>query len=80
VLQRALHLPTPQYLHTPLVLDARGEKLSKQTGAPALDTAEPLAALNEAAQRLGLARAWGSPEQALGGWIGQWRRLYNAAP
>jgi glutamyl-Q tRNA(Asp) synthetase len=80
VLQRALHLPTPQYLHTPLVLDARGDKLSKQNGAPALDTTEPLAALNEAAQRLGLARAWGSPEQALGGWIGQWRRLYNAAP
>ena len=80
LLQRALHLPTPQYLHTPLVLDERGEKLSKQHGAPALDTSDPLAVLNEAAQRLGLARAWGGPEQALGGWIGQWRRLYNAAP
>ena len=80
LLQRALHLPTPQYLHTPLVLDERGEKLSKQHGAPALDTSDPLAVLNEAAQRLGLARAWGNPEQALGGWIGQWRRLYNAAP
>jgi glutamyl-Q tRNA(Asp) synthetase len=80
LLQQALHLPTPHYLHTPLVLDARGEKLSKQNGAPALDTRNPLAALNAAAQKLGLAQAWGSPEQALGGWIGQWRRLYNAAP
>ena len=55
LLQRALGLPTPRYLHTPLVLGANGEKLSKQNGAAALDLREPLAALRAAAQALGLA-------------------------
>jgi glutamyl-Q tRNA(Asp) synthetase len=54
VLQQALGLPTPQYLHTPLVLGADGEKLSKQNGALALDLSDPLAALDQAAQVLGL--------------------------
>jgi glutamyl-Q tRNA(Asp) synthetase len=53
-LQRLLGLPMPRYLHTPLVLDARGEKLSKQHGAPPVDTARPVAALQGAAQALGL--------------------------
>jgi glutamyl-Q tRNA(Asp) synthetase len=53
-LQRLLHLPTPAYLHTPLVLGANGEKLSKQNGAQALDLHDPLAALREAARVLGL--------------------------
>jgi len=34
-LQRALGLPTPRYLHTPLVCDASGRKLSKHEGAGA---------------------------------------------
>jgi glutamyl-Q tRNA(Asp) synthetase len=34
-LQQALGVPTPQYLHLPLVRNAQGEKLSKQTRAPA---------------------------------------------
>ena len=55
VLQGALGLPTPQYLHTPLVLGPNGEKLSKQNGAKALDLNAPLASLNQAAQALGLA-------------------------
>jgi glutamyl-Q tRNA(Asp) synthetase len=54
VLQRALGLPTPQYLHTPLVLGADGDKLSKQNGAMALDLSDPWAALTQAAQVLGL--------------------------
>ena len=54
VLQRALGLPTPEYLHTPLVLSANGEKLSKQNGALALDLQQPLQALNTAAHALGL--------------------------
>ncbi|MEY3886545.1 MAG: Glutamyl-Q tRNA(Asp) synthetase [Pseudomonadota bacterium] len=37
LLQEALGLPHPLYLHTPLVLGANGEKLSKQNGAKALD-------------------------------------------
>ncbi len=34
-LQQALGLPTPRYMHLPLVRNAQGEKLSKQTRAPA---------------------------------------------
>ena len=36
LLQQWLELPTPRYLHLPLVLTASGEKLSKQTFAPPL--------------------------------------------
>ncbi|RYX89707.1 MAG: tRNA glutamyl-Q(34) synthetase GluQRS [Comamonadaceae bacterium] len=54
VLQQALGLPTPLYLHTPLVPGANGEKLSKQNGATPLDTARPLEALHEAGRFLGL--------------------------
>jgi glutamyl-Q tRNA(Asp) synthetase len=61
-LQRLLGLPTPRYLHTPLVRDAHGDKLSKQTGAVALDVREPLAPLREAARVLGL----GDPAPAAG--------------
>ncbi len=53
-LQRLLALPTPAYLHTPLVLGANGEKLSKQNGAEALDLRDPLTALQGAARVLGL--------------------------
>ena len=44
-LQALLGLPRPRYLHTPLVLGADGHKLSKQNGAIAADTRQPLAAL-----------------------------------
>ena len=54
LLQRHLGLPTPRYLHLPLVLDVRGEKLSKQNGAPALDLSEPRIALKDAAHALNL--------------------------
>ncbi len=57
LLQRALGMPTPHYLHTPLVLAVDGHKLSKQNGAAAVDTrsaAAALAALKEAGRVLGL--------------------------
>ncbi len=57
LLQRALGLPTPRYRHLPLVRDERGRKLSKQHGAPPIDTSGPdavLRALRGAAQALGL--------------------------
>ena len=53
-LQRQLALPTPQYLHTPLVLAADGQKLSKQNGASAFDVSDPLAALRSAGAVLGI--------------------------
>lgn len=37
-LQRLLQLETPQYLHIPVLNNADGEKLSKQTGAVAFDS------------------------------------------
>jgi glutamyl-Q tRNA(Asp) synthetase len=54
LLQRALGLPTPSYLHTPLVLAADGQKLSKQNSATPLDVSDPLAALRTAAAVLQL--------------------------
>ncbi len=54
LLQRALGLPAPQYLHTPLVLAADGKKLSKQNGAQPLDTTQPIALLQAAGQHLGI--------------------------
>lgn len=55
LLQRALGMATPSYLHTPLVLGANGEKLSKQNGAQALDLADPRATVARAAAVLGIA-------------------------
>jgi len=74
LLQRALGLPTPRYLHTPLVLGANGEKLSKQNGAQPLDLSEPLLALRAAAQALGLPPAAGdSPAAVLSHWLAAWQ-------
>ena len=53
-LQRLLGCPTPRYLHLPVVTDAHGEKLSKQTGATALDVRDPLPELERALGHLRL--------------------------
>ncbi len=85
LLQAALGLPTPIYLHTPLVMGANGQKLSKQNGARALDTSDPLAALGAAARCLGLQASSSSAANALratdalSAWVAQWRQLYNLA-
>jgi glutamyl-Q tRNA(Asp) synthetase len=71
-LQQALAVPTPRYLHAPLVLGANGEKLSKQNGALAVDTSHPLEALNAAARVLGLREATGDVSDALEYWTHQW--------
>lgn len=81
LLQHALGVVVPRYLHTPLVLAADGQKLSKQTGARALDTRtapQALQALSQAAQVLGLGPA---PAQsipvALDKWVGEWDRRWR---
>jgi glutamyl-Q tRNA(Asp) synthetase len=76
-LQQALGYPTPQYLHTPLVLAADGEKLSKQNEALALDVSNPLKALNSAAKVLDLTVKNSSVSEALADWTLAWRSLYN---
>jgi len=72
LLQRALDLPTPRYLHTPLVRGADGEKLSKQNGARAVDTSDPLVALNAAAALLELPAMTGTKGEALAAWVQVW--------
>jgi glutamyl-Q tRNA(Asp) synthetase len=69
LLQSALGLPTPSYMHTPLVLGKNGEKLSKQNGAKALDLSNPLAALNASAALLNLVPQSGSLTDALTQWV-----------
>jgi glutamyl-Q tRNA(Asp) synthetase len=52
-LQRLLGARTPHYAHVPVVLNAAGEKLSKQTGAQPLDLTDPKAQLARARRFLG---------------------------
>ena len=77
-LQQALGYAPPQYLHTPLVMAADGEKLSKQNGVAALDLTSPLKTLNAAATVLGLTTQNSSGTDALATWIAEWRILYNS--
>ncbi len=75
-LQRVLGLPALLYLHTPLVLGANGEKLSKQNGAAPLDLSDPLAALRAAGAHLAIKStadtqaAW--LHDAVAAWRDQW--------
>ena len=86
LLQEALGFEHPHYLHTPLVLGANGEKLSKQNGAKALDLSSPQAvrrALQSAASALGLSNfaaiADGSTslEDTLTFWTQEWSKKYT---
>ena len=58
-LQRLLGARTPRYAHVPVVVNAAGEKLSKQTGARPLDLSDPQAELARARRFL---------NQAADGW------------
>jgi glutamyl-Q tRNA(Asp) synthetase len=79
-LQRLLGVPTPRYMHVPVVTNAIGEKLSKQTGALALDLTRPQAELNEAAHFLGLPIA---PTASIGEFwqqaIAAWANRFHAS-
>ncbi|HXY21118.1 MAG TPA: glutamate--tRNA ligase family protein, partial [Burkholderiaceae bacterium] len=89
-LQHALGLPTPLYLHVPLVRDAAGRKLSKQTQAPAVDPRNALAELEQAWQHLGFSPTGASDvagfqQQAVARWRDKWRsvdpvRSFGTAP
>ena len=79
LLQRALGLTTPSYLHAPLVLGADGEKLSKQNGAQALDLRDPLATLTAAGQALGVQAQGHSVASWLADAARQWRAGWHDA-
>ena len=70
LIQRALGLPTPRYLHLPVATNAAGEKLSKQTHARAIDPRQSVRWLRAALSLLGQQDAEGE---------GPPRRLLEAA-
>ncbi|MDL2345092.1 tRNA glutamyl-Q(34) synthetase GluQRS [Deinococcus sp. MIMF12] len=80
-LQGALGLPTPRYLHVPLMTDFRGERLAKRGGAP------PVQALREGREDAGrvlaaLARSlgWEVPERVTApDLLPLWRRTLDQA-
>ena len=53
MIHQALGRPSPEYGHLPIVTDQSGNKLSKQTGAQAIDTNTPNANLRRALAYLG---------------------------
>jgi glutamyl-Q tRNA(Asp) synthetase len=74
-LQHVLGVPTPRYLHTPLVYADDGQKLSKQTGATAVDVDDPARvhqALRAAARTLGLPAELSNPPGSAGATLGDW--------
>ncbi len=77
-LQRLLGLPTPEYLHLPVAINADGEKLSKQTLAPAVDSGKAAGTLHRILQFLGHApppEAADADVETLLSWgIRNWRR------
>ena len=76
-LQRALGLPSPAYFHVPVVVNADGQKLSKQTGAPPIDRSEPHRAAATVLEILGAripAELLGARPRELWGWAAtNWR-------
>lgn len=52
-LYRAFNAQAPQYWHLPVILADDGQKLSKQTGAKALDLSQPIENLNKVWTHLG---------------------------
>jgi glutamyl-Q tRNA(Asp) synthetase len=76
-LQHALGLPTPRYLHVPLVTDLSGRKLSKSEGAGAIDRTRPLAELEQAFAHLGFPSTGASDlpgfqRRAVAAWAERW--------
>jgi len=76
-LQQCLGVPTPEYAHLPVVLNAAGEKLSKQTRAAPVDSTRPGPALFAALAFLGQrppAELRAAPMDELWAWaMANWR-------
>ncbi len=53
-LQQTLDLPTPQYLHVPIIVNSAGQKLSKRTGARPVEPRDTAAYAHEILMYLGL--------------------------
>ncbi len=71
-LQQSLGYQTPSYMHLPLVTNAAGEKLSKQTQAQSIDISSPkavLSALNFSANHLGIETVDHATSQTVGEWL-----------
>ncbi len=77
-LRRLLGLRVPRHLHVPVLVDATGAKLSKQTGAPPVDASRPIEALDAALEALGLGRIGGEPIERW--WALATERWAKAAP
>jgi glutamyl-Q tRNA(Asp) synthetase len=82
LLQQALGLPRPRYLHLPLVVDDTGRKLSKHEGAEPAGIDDPGATLAAAAGHLGLETGLtgGTPSRWLDHAIDAWRRRLGTMP
>ena len=76
-LQRLLGLATPAYMHLPIAVNAQGEKLSKQTLAPAITTddvvATLIAVLEFLQQQPPAELRQGSVEEVLGWAVENWQ-------
>lgn len=76
-LQRLLGLPTPHYMHLPIAVNAQGEKLSKQTLAPAIATDDVVTTLIEVLEFLNqqppTELRQGSVEEILNWAVAHWR-------
>jgi glutamyl-Q tRNA(Asp) synthetase len=78
-LQALLGLPTPSYLHSPLVRAADGQKLSKQNGAQALAPVDALRVLHDACTVLGLDATGTTVPALLDSALAEWRQRWATA-
>jgi glutamyl-Q tRNA(Asp) synthetase len=78
LLQQRLRLPSPRYLHLPLVVDASGRKLSKSSAALPVSDEAPLPALRAAWQVLGQDAAVLLTEATLAGTLATAVRDFDA--
>ncbi len=77
-LRRALRSRAGRYLHVPVVRNASGEKLSKQTHAPAVEATQALGALQTAAAYLGMSIEANTPAAFWRGAPRAWEKLLRS--